>query len=198
MIPRLLALLEHPTLAASAADAIAQALKGFDPQQDPDMIALVGERLRRVADVGDVRRAVGVVALGRIPYLAPEDVTRAEHILARILGATRADHYYDGLTFHRIVPNFIIQGGSPGANEYAGQKEYMRDEIARTNERGTVGVSIRGRNTGDAQFYINLVDNPRLDYDYTIFARVFAEDMSVVDEIQEGDTIDRIAIAGCR
>ncbi|PYR91501.1 MAG: hypothetical protein DMF84_16410 [Acidobacteria bacterium] len=108
------------------------------------------------------------------------------------------DHYYDGLTFHRIVPNFIIQGGSPGANEYAGQKQYMRDEIQDTNGRGTVGLSIRGRNTGDAQFYINLVDNPRLDYDYTIFARAFASDMSVVDDIQEGDAIDRIAIAACR
>jgi cyclophilin family peptidyl-prolyl cis-trans isomerase len=107
-------------------------------------------------------------------------------------------HYYDGLTFHRIVPNFIIQGGSPGANEYAGQKDYMRDEIQATNGRGTVGLSTRGRNTGDAQFYINLVDNPRLDYDYTIFARVFAPDMSVVDDIQEGDAIDRIAITACR
>jgi cyclophilin family peptidyl-prolyl cis-trans isomerase len=108
------------------------------------------------------------------------------------------DHYYDGLTFHRIVPNFIIQGGSPGANEYAGQKAYMRDEIERTNGRGTVGLSTRGRNTGDAQFYINLVDNPRLDYDYTIFASVFAADMSVVDDIQEGDAIARIAMTSCR
>jgi len=74
----------------------------------------------------------------------------------------------------------------------------MRDEIQDTNGRGTVGLSIRGRNTGDAQFYINLVDNPRLDYDYTIFARAFASDMSVVDDIQEGDAIDRIAIAACR
>lgn len=108
------------------------------------------------------------------------------------------DHYYDGLTFHRVVPNFVVQGGSPGANEYVGQAPFMRDEIEYANTRGSVGLSIRGRNTGDAQFYINLVDNPRLDHAYTIFARVVAEDMPVVDDIQEGDIIARIVSGACR
>ena len=78
--------------------------------------------------------------------------------------------YYNGLTFHRVVPNFVIQGGSPGANEYAGDGLYMRDEIGTASHvRGTVGFSTRGRDTGDAQFFINLVDNPRLDFEYTVF-----------------------------
>ena len=99
--------------------------------------------------------------------------------------------YYNGLTFHRVVPNFVIQGGSPGANEYAGDSLYMRDEIsASSHERGTVGLSTRGRDTGDAQFFINLVDNPRLDFEYTIFG--VASPLDVVDEIVEGDTIARI------
>ena len=63
-------------------------------------------------------------------------------------------------------------GRQPGANEYSGHKEYMRDEIGAKNSRGTVGLSTRGRNTADAQFYINLVDNLRLDQDYTVFAHV--------------------------
>ena len=84
----------------------------------------------------------------------------------RFLRLAVKDHYYDGLTFHRVVPNFVIQGGSPGANEYSGGKEYMRDEISHaSNTRGSVGLSTRGRNTGDGQFYVNLVDNPRLDLD---------------------------------
>lgn len=116
----------------------------------------------------------------------------------RFLELATGDRYYDGLTFHRIVPNFVIQGGSPGANEYAGAQHYMRDEIQRTNDRGTVGLSTRGRNTGDAQFYVNLVDNPRLDGNYTIFATVFSADMAVVDEIQEGDAIARMALISCR
>ena len=101
------------------------------------------------------------------------------------------DGYYNGLTFHRVVPNFVIQGGSPGANEYAGDDLYMRDEIGNvSNSRGTVGLSTRGRDTGDAQFFINLVDNPRLDFEYTVFGT--ADPMDVVDGIVEGDTIESI------
>lgn len=102
-------------------------------------------------------------------------------------------NYYDGLTFHRIVPNFIVQGGSPGANEYMGDSRYLRDEISfRSHERGTVGLSTRGRDTGDSQFFINLVNNPRLDFDYTIFARVTGRTADDIDDIQEGDRIARI------
>jgi cyclophilin family peptidyl-prolyl cis-trans isomerase/HEAT repeat protein len=117
----------------------------------------------------------------------------------RFLELAIDQRYYDNLTFHRIVPNFVIQGGSPGANEYAGQGPFMRDEIGRVGHlRGTVGVSTRGRNTGDAQFFVNLVDNARLDGDYTVFARVFGEDMPVVDAIEEGETIGRIRSVTCR
>jgi cyclophilin family peptidyl-prolyl cis-trans isomerase/HEAT repeat protein len=101
--------------------------------------------------------------------------------------------YYNGLTFHRVVPNFVIQGGSPGANEYAGDALYVRDEVGlAAHTRGAVGLSTRGRDTGDAQFFINLVDNPRLDFEYTVFGYVKAEDMDGVDEIAEGDAIDTI------
>jgi cyclophilin family peptidyl-prolyl cis-trans isomerase/HEAT repeat protein len=102
--------------------------------------------------------------------------------------------YYHGLTFHRVVPNFIIQGGSPGANEYAGDGAFMRDELGlRSHTRGTVGLSTRGRDTGDAQFFINLLDNPRLDHDYTIFGEV-TSGMNVVDSVLEGDVILRIEL----
>jgi cyclophilin family peptidyl-prolyl cis-trans isomerase len=102
---------------------------------------------------------------------------------------------YNGLTFHRIVPNFLIQGGSPGADEYdARSREFMRDELGfARNLRGTMGISTRGRDTGDAQIYINLVDNFRLDRDYTVFAQI-SDGLDVLDRIQEGDVIDRIEI----
>ncbi len=104
--------------------------------------------------------------------------------------------YFDGLTFHRVVPNFVIQGGSPGANEYAGDGPYTRDELtARPHLRGTVGISTRGRDTGDAQIFVNLVDNVRLDHNYTIFAEVSAG-MDVVDAVLEGSTIERITLHG--
>jgi cyclophilin family peptidyl-prolyl cis-trans isomerase len=78
----------------------------------------------------------------------------------------------------------------------------MRDEVGlEMHTRGTVGISTRGRDTGDAQIFINLVDNPFLDFEYTVFARVCADTMPVVDAIQEGDRITRVQIVparGCR
>jgi len=117
------------------------------------------------------------------------------------LAATRfirlvQDHRYDGTTFHRVVPNFVIQGGSPNANEYCGDCPFMRDERGLLmHVRGSVGISTRGRDTGDAQIFINLVDNARLDHDYTVFATVCGRGMDVVDGIAEADRITRIRIA---
>jgi len=102
--------------------------------------------------------------------------------------------YYDGLTFHRVVPNSVIQGGSPGANEYVSDAPYMRDEVGRwPHVRGAVGISTRGRDTGDGQFFVDLVDNPRYDHTYTVFAQVL-NGMDAVDRIVEGDVIDRVEI----
>jgi cyclophilin family peptidyl-prolyl cis-trans isomerase len=102
--------------------------------------------------------------------------------------------YYDGLTIHRVVPNFVVQGGSPGANEYTGDGPFLRDEVdLRSHRRGAVGISTRGRNTGDAQFFVDLVDLPRLDHDYTVFA-VVASGMETVDRILEGDVMRRLEI----
>jgi cyclophilin family peptidyl-prolyl cis-trans isomerase len=102
--------------------------------------------------------------------------------------------YYNGLTFHRVAPNFVVQGGGGGANEYSGQGPFMRDEVGLvSHRRGTVGISTRGRDTGDAQIFINLVDSPRLDHLYTVFAEV-ASGMEVVDAILEGDVITRVDV----
>jgi cyclophilin family peptidyl-prolyl cis-trans isomerase len=117
------------------------------------------------------------------PSIAPLTVARFVRLAK--------DGYYNGLTFHRVVPNFVIQGGSPAANEYSGDTLYMRDEISSLpNVRGSVGLSTRGRDTGDAQFFVNLVDNPRLDFEYTVFGMVNPGD---VDGILEGDVISTIS-----
>jgi cyclophilin family peptidyl-prolyl cis-trans isomerase/HEAT repeat protein len=120
-------------------------------------------------------------------------VHEAPYTVHRVVSLARRG-YYDGLTFHRVVPNFVIQGGSPGANEYAGDGPYMRDEVGLlSHRRGTLGISTRGRDTGDAQVFVNLVDTPRLDHNYTVFAEV-VEGMAVVDAIVEGDVIERFEI----
>ena len=102
--------------------------------------------------------------------------------------------YYDGLTFHRVVPNFVIQGGSPGANEYTGTARYMRDEVgAVPHLQGYVGISTRGRDTGDGQIFIDLVDIPRLDHEYTVFGRV-VRGFEVAQRVLEGAKIVSVAV----
>jgi cyclophilin family peptidyl-prolyl cis-trans isomerase/HEAT repeat protein len=120
-----------------------------------------------------------------LPDLAPRNVWR-------FVSLAREGHF-DGLTFHRWEANFVLQGGSPGANEYSGDGPYTRDEVGGSHWRGTVGVSTRGRDTGDGQIFVNLVDNVRLDHDYTVFGFV-SEGMEIVDGLLEGAIIERAEV----
>ena len=120
-------------------------------------------------------------------------VKDAPMTIARFASLARAG-YYDNLTFHRIVPNFVIQGGSPGASEYVGDARYMRDELGNLpNTRGSVGISTRGHDTGDAQIFFDLVDLPRLDHDYTVFAAI-TSGLSAADLALEGARITTVVI----
>ena len=113
--------------------------------------------------------------------------------VARVLRLVR-EGFYDGKVFQRVEPNFVIQGGGPDANEYVGDVAFMRDELTmRTHARGTVGISARGRDTGDGQCFINLVDNPLLDHEYTIFGRIDGGRM-VAERMLEGDRIGRVEV----
>ena len=125
----------------------------------------------------------GEIHIRLLAHLAPTNAARFAR-LAR-------SGYFDGLTFHRVAWNFVLQGGSPNANEMSGDGPFTRDEIGlQANWRGTVGVSTRGRDTGDGQIFINLVDNLRLDHNYTIVGEV-VDGMSVVDQVVEGQRIVR-------
>jgi cyclophilin family peptidyl-prolyl cis-trans isomerase len=129
-------------------------------------------------------RTGGVVRVRLRPFDAPTNVSRFVR-MAR-------SGWFNGLTFHRVVPNFVVQGGSPGANEYMGDGPFTRDELGLEHHfRGTVGISTRGRDTGDGQLFLNLIDNWRLDHDYTIIGEIIAG-MNVVDAMQEGVTIQRV------
>jgi cyclophilin family peptidyl-prolyl cis-trans isomerase len=176
-----------------ARDAVAEALESLGarvPASKPRSIVsdLDGEDLRRLAAprARIAIRGVGTFELALFPAEAPATVIRF---------ATLAERgYYNGLTFHRVVPNFVVQGGSPGANEYIGDASFMRDELGLwPHVRGAVGISTRGRDTGDGQLFVDLVDNPRLDHEYTVFAQVL-NGIDVVDRILEGDVIERVDI----
>lgn len=103
---------------------------------------------------------------------------------------------YNGTSWHRVISDFVIQGGSPDANEYVGGGHFFRDELGPLSHlRGGVGMSTRGHDTGDGQWFIDLTDVPRLDRDYTIFGEVIAG-MTIVDGVLEGDEIASITRSG--
>jgi cyclophilin family peptidyl-prolyl cis-trans isomerase/HEAT repeat protein len=192
----------------SQAVALIPYLRDFDPEIADEAARILGEwtgrtytaapmRLPRapLPSFGELGQLAGLVAVlemrggGRIelkllPFEAPTNVARFAR-LAR-------DGYFDGLTFHRVSRSFVIQGGSPGANEFVGDGPFSRDEVVKSSQlRGTVGISTRGRDTCDGQIFINLVDNPRLDHNYTLIAEVVSG-LDVVDGVIEGAVIERI------
>ncbi|HVZ49187.1 MAG TPA: peptidylprolyl isomerase, partial [Gemmatimonadaceae bacterium] len=112
---------------------------------------------------------------------------------ARVLQLVRAG-YYDNRPWHRVEHDFVIQG--PGANEYVGSPRYVRDELGNVpHARGTVGMSTRAHDTGDAQWFVNLKDNIRLGRDYSVFAEV-TDGIDVVDAVLEGDVVARMEVVG--
>ena len=101
--------------------------------------------------------------------------------------------FYDGLTFG-VAPDLLVLGDGSGNAEAVGDTQFIGGEAGRwPHVRGAVGLSTRGRDAGDAQLFIDLVDNPRLDHASAVFAHVL-NGMDVVDAILEGDIIEKIEI----
>jgi cyclophilin family peptidyl-prolyl cis-trans isomerase len=97
--------------------------------------------------------------------------------------------FYKNKTFHRIVPNFVVQGGDPRGDGYGGPGFLIRDEVSRRkHERGTVGIATAGKDTGGSQFFINLAPNLHLNGKYTLFAEI-TQGMAVADKLEAGDKI---------
>lgn len=101
--------------------------------------------------------------------------------------------YYDGLTFHRVIPDFVIQGGCPDGTGCGGPGYQIDCEInAQKHTPGTLSMAHAGPNTGGSQFFITHVATPHLDGVHTVFGRT--EDMDVVNSIKMGDTIKSVSI----
>jgi len=91
---------------------------------------------------------------------------------------------YDGTIFHRVIPNFMIQGGDPTGTGRGGPGYAIKDEFTdhNRNDRGTVAMANAGPNTGGSQFFINLVNNNYLDKAHPVFGKVI-EGMDVVKKM---------------
>jgi cyclophilin family peptidyl-prolyl cis-trans isomerase/HEAT repeat protein len=102
--------------------------------------------------------------------------------------------YFDGLTFHRVVPDFVVQGGDPRGDGEGGPGYTIRDELNQEPYlRGTVGMALAWRDTGGSQFFITHAPQPHLDARYTVFGRVVAG-IEVIDTINQWDVVKRIRV----
>ena len=106
--------------------------------------------------------------------------------------------FYDGIKFHRVIPGFVVQGGCPDGTGAGGPGYTIPCELDGTrqfHDRGVLSMAHRGRNTGGSQFFIchNRQNTAHLDRNHTCFGKVI-EGMDIIDDIRQGDTIQKVTI----
>ena len=106
--------------------------------------------------------------------------------------------FYDGLTFHRVIPNFVIQGGCPNGDGAGGPGYTIKCELDGENQyhdKGVLSMAHAGRDTGGSQFFIchNRENTQHLDRNHTAFGKV-VDGLEFVDEIDQGDVIQKIVV----
>ena len=105
--------------------------------------------------------------------------------------------FYDGLNFHRVIADFMVQGGCPEGSGRGGPGYRFEDETGNgvRHERGVLSMANAGPNTNGSQFFITHVATPWLDGKHTVFGKV-VEGLDVVDAIAQGDAINSVKIEG--
>ena len=106
--------------------------------------------------------------------------------------------YYNGLTFHRVIPDFVIQGGDPTGTGAGGPGYSIDCELDGENQfhdRGVLSMAHAGRNTGGSQFFIchNRQNTQHLDRNHTCFGKV-VEGLDVIDDIRQGDVMEKVTV----
>src|SRR5574337_1663489 len=108
--------------------------------------------------------------------------------------------YYDGLNFHRVIPDFVIQGGCPNGTGSGGPGYKIKCELDGENQyhdRGVLSMAHAGRDTGGSQFFIchSRQNTAHLDRNHTVFGKV-VEGLDLIDQIRQGDKIVKIVVNG--
>ncbi len=131
----------------------------------------------------------GVIRVRLFDRDAPGTVTNFETLAKK--------GYYDGLTFHRVIPDFMIQGGCPKGDGTGGPGYKVKCETAKNpnkHGRGALSMAHAGKDTGGSQFFITHRPCPHLDGLHTVFGQVTAG-LEVVDAIRKGDRMKKVTVA---
>ena len=107
--------------------------------------------------------------------------------------------FYDGLTFHRVIPDFVVQGGCPKGNGTGGPGYKIKCELDGENQyhdKGVLSMAHAGRDTGGSQFFIVLgrANTAHLDRNHTCFGKVI-EGIDIIDDLRMGDVMEKITIS---
>lgn len=157
--------------------------------------------------VADARRLVSIYADGNALPWSPRAILATRHgkielaldlvdapLTSMSFVRLAQSGYFNGLTFHRVIPGFVAQGGDPRGDGGGGPGSTLRCEYnGRPYGRGSVGMALSGKDTGGSQFFITMEPQPHLDGAYTHFGRVLSG-MEIVDRLRPGDVIERVDV----
>jgi cyclophilin family peptidyl-prolyl cis-trans isomerase len=171
----------HPASAAETARAIRPApVQPVTSYDSPDVVA------PQFSPHLYVETSKGLIEI--------ELTVREAPLTAQTIIALARKGFFTKLSFHRVVPNFVVQGGDPRGDGEGGPNFTLRDELSEIPYlRGTVGMALDWRDTGGSQFFITHSPQPHLDARYTVFGRV-VNGMDVVDQLQQWDIIESVRV----
>jgi peptidyl-prolyl cis-trans isomerase B (cyclophilin B) len=139
--------------------------------------------------VAQIETPKGPIKLELFDEQAPKTVENFEKLAA--------DGFYDGLTFHRVIEDFMIQGGCPEGTGTGGPGYTFEDEFhpdLKHDSAGVLSMANAGPNTNGSQFFITHVATPWLDGKHSVFGKVI-EGQEVVDSIEQGDSMEKVTIS---
>ena len=145
--------------------------------------------------IDPAKRYTATIATDRGDIVIDLDAGAAPQTVNNFVTLAR-DGYYDGVTFHRVIANFMIQGGDPTGTGRGGPGYQFADEFAGNplrHERGVISMANAGPGTNGSQFFITHGPQPHLDGKHTVFGRVTGG-MEVVDAIRQGDAMTSLTI----
>jgi peptidyl-prolyl cis-trans isomerase B (cyclophilin B) len=130
----------------------------------------------------------GIIELELSPHHAPKTVNNFVFLVR--------EGFYDGVIFHRVISDFVIQGGDPTGTGRGGPGYQFEDELKGNplkHERGAISMANSGPNTNGSQFFITHSPQPHLNGKHTVFGKV-VNGHEVVDAIQQGDRMERVSV----
>ena len=134
----------------------------------------------------EIKTTRGTITLELFPEYAPKTVNNFVFLTG--------EGFYNGVTFHRVIPNFMIQGGDPTGSGMGGPGYRFEDEFNGNplrHETGVISMANAGPGTNGSQFFITHGPQPHLDGRHTVFGRVL-QGQDVVDAIQQGDVMEEV------